>query len=114
MPTLISFFQGRKLKVKWQNTWSKIVEVTGGGPQGGNAGILEYISQTKRNLDFVPDDQGYKFVDDGSLFEMLNLLSVGLCSINSKIQVPSDIPPKIAFLPPENTKSQEYLHKVNK
>ena len=113
VPTLISFFQGRKLKVKWQNIWSKIIEVSGGGPQGGNAGILEYISQTKGNLDFVPNDQGFKFVDDASLLELLNLLSVGLCSINQKAHVASDLPPGMKFIPPENTKTQGYLNQVS-
>ena len=76
IPTLISFFQGRKLTVKWNNIFSKLVEVSGGGPQGGTAGILEHISLTKGNLDFLADDEGFKFVDDTSMLELLNLLSI--------------------------------------
>ena len=34
IPTLISFFQNRKLTVKWKKMLSKLVEVSGGGPQG--------------------------------------------------------------------------------
>ena len=67
VPTLISFFQNRKLTVKLQSIWSQLIEVKGGGPQGGSAGILEYISLTKRNLNTVPEDQGFKFVDDASI-----------------------------------------------
>ena len=113
IPTLISFFQRRKLAVKWKNTSSKLVEVTGGGPQGGTAGILEHLSLTKGNLDFLLDDEGYKFIDDSSMLEILNLLSIGLSSFNSKLQVPSDIPPDFKYLPPKNTNMQTFLDKIN-
>ena len=80
--------------------------------KGGNSGILEYISQTKGNLDFLPDDEGYKFVDDTSFLEVLNLLMAGLATLNPKNQVPSDVPPNMAFLPSENFKTQNYLDKM--
>ena len=68
IPTLISFFQGRKLTVKWKKSKSAPLEVRGGGPQGGNLGILEYISQTRGNFDFLGDEEAYKFVDDASFW----------------------------------------------
>ena len=108
IPTLISLFQGRKITVKWENIFSELLEVKGGGPQGGNSGILEYISSTKGNLDFLPEDESFKFVDDASFLEILNLLSIGLASYNAKNQVPSDVPPEMAFLPPENCQTQTH------
>ena len=34
IPLLISYFQGRKMKVKWHGVLSKTRELKGGGPQG--------------------------------------------------------------------------------
>ena len=62
----------------------------------------------------MPDDEGYKFVDDTSFLEVLNLLLVGLASLNPKIQVPSDVPPEMAFLPEKNCDTQNYLNKMVK
>ena len=70
--------------------------MSGGGPQGGTAGILEYISLTKGNLDFLKTDEGFKFIDDASCLEIINLLLIGLSSINSKLQEAPDIPPNMA------------------
>ena len=44
--------------------------------------------------------------------EVLNLLLVGLASLNPKNQVPSDVPPDMAFLPTENFKTQHHLNKM--
>ena len=109
IPTLISFFKQRKIVVKWKKQLSNPLEVKGGGPQGGNAGILEYISLTKGNLDFLPEDEAFKFVDDASFLEVLNLAVIGLASYNAKLQVPSDIPTCTNYLPPENFQTQTYL-----
>ena len=57
IPVLISFFQKRRLVVKWNKTISTPRQVNGGGPQGGNAAILEYLSQTCNNLDYIPEDE---------------------------------------------------------
>ena len=114
IPTLISLFQGRKISVKWEKKVSKVIEVAGGGPRGGNSGILEYISGTKGNLDFLPEDEAYKFVDDASFLEILNLISIGLASLNVKNHVPSDVPPEMAFLSPKNFKTQSHLDKICK
>ena len=113
IPTLISLFQGRKITVKWENIFSELLEVKGGGPQGGNSGILEYISGTKGNLDFLPEDEAFKFVDDASFLEILNLISIGLASFNAKFQVPSDVPPEVAFLPPQNFETQSHLNRIS-
>ena len=36
IPTLISYFQGRRMKVKWHGQMSTIRELEGGGPQGSS------------------------------------------------------------------------------
>ena len=113
IPTMISLFKGRKIKVKWANCLSEPKQMSGGGPQGGNSGILEYISQTRGNFDFLRDQEAYKFVDDASFLEALNLLSVGLCSLNPNYQVASDIPPSIAFLHPQNFNTQKHINTIS-
>ena len=115
IPILISFFQGRQIVVKWNDVLSKPIEVSGGGPQGGTAGgILEYLSQSAGNLSFVPETEGYKFIDDANFIEVINLVLAGLASINPKAQVPSDIAVENLYLPAENIKTQNHLNTVDK
>ena len=108
IPTLVNFYQNRKLRVKWRKNVSEEKIVTGGGIQGGTTGILEYVSVTNGSLSFLPEDQGYRFIDDSSCLEVLNLLSVGLSCYNAKSQVASDVSPFTNYLPIENCKTQTY------
>ena len=91
IPLLINFFQERYIVVKWNSHISQPKAVNGGGPQGGTAGIVEYLSQTNGNLDFLNDDEGFKFIDDASFLEFFNLVSVGLTTYNNLQQNSSDI-----------------------
>ena len=99
--------------MKWNGVLSSSQTVNGGGPQGGTAGIIEYISQTNQNFDFLDHKDVFKFVDDASFLELLNLLTVGLASFNSRAQVPSDQVVDQFFIPPENIKSQESLNQIS-
>ena len=90
--------------MKWNGVLSSSHTVNGGGPQGGTAGIIEYISQTNQNFDFLDHKDVFKFVDDASFLELVNLLTVGLASFNSRNQVPSDQVVDKSFIPPENIK----------
>ena len=66
--------------MKLNPVFSHVLTVAGGGPQGGTAGgILEYLSQTANNLNFLDEDEGFKFIDDASMAEILNFL-VGILS----------------------------------
>ena len=114
MPVLISFFKNRRMKVKWNGQVSSSRCLNGGGPQGGLMGILEYLSQTNNNADFVPEDQRFKFIDDLSILEIINLISVGLSSYNLKEQIPSDIASHNQFVPAVNLNSQKYLDNLSK
>ena len=111
IPILKSFFQNRQMRVKWNKEMSSFYKLNGGGPQGGLMGILEYLSQTNNNTDFLSDDLKFKFIDDLSFLEILNLISLGLCSYNFKHQVASDI--STQFLPPENLETQTNLEKIS-
>ena len=97
------------MSVKWHGVQSKPRKINGGGPQGATLGILEYLSQSNNSADLVSEEDRFKFVDDLTVLEIVDLLSVGLTSYNVKLHVPSDIPVHNQFIPSENLKSQEWF-----
>ena len=113
IPILLSFFQNRHMKVKWKGLLSKVRALPGGGPQGGTLGIEEYLSQSNGNTNFLSHDDKYKFIDDLSILEILNLLSIALSNYNFQKHVASDIGIGNSYLEPKHIKSQEYLDKVS-
>ena len=112
IPMLINYFQGRKGFVKWKGLHSETKDIYGGGPQGGFFEILSYLSQSNDISDMVDPEENFKFVDDLSVLDLLNLLSIGMCCFNAKNSVPSDIPDHNGYISPENLKTQEYLNKI--
>ena len=112
IPTLINYFKNRRMKVKWNGVKSESKPVKGGGAQGGLLGILEYLSQNNDCANFLSENDRYKFIDDLSILELINLVSIGLSSYNSKQQVPSDIQTNNGFIPPENIQTQNSLDKI--
>ena len=75
---LISFYQNRKMTVKWQNKFSSTRDLPGGCPQGCTNGILQYEVGSNDNADHVDAEMRYKFVDDLSILEVLNLVVIGI------------------------------------
>ena len=114
IPLLTNFFQDRKMQVKWQGFLSTVRDLPGGGPQGSTTGLLEYKSQTNNNCDFVPPQKRYKWVDDLSLLEMVNLITAGLSSYNFKNHVASDIGVDQSYLPSMHLQSQNYMDRIQK
>ena len=102
------------MKVKWHGETSEERKLNGGGPQGATFGIWEYLAQSNHSADCVNPDYRFKFVDDLSVLEKINLLIIGLASINPKISVPSDIPAHNQFIPSEHLESQGYLNNIKK
>ena len=84
--------------------------------QGGTLGIEEYLSQSNDNVVYLETSEKFKFIDDLSIVEIINLLSIGLASYNfhNHNHVPSDIGTDNLYLAPENMKSHEYLEKISK
>ena len=113
IPLLINYFQNRQMTVKWKGNFSHLRPLPGGGAQGGALGGLEYLSQTNRNVDFMDDDMKYKFIDDLSLLEVINLVMCGISSYNFKNHVASDIGIHGKYLPNTNFESQHYLDKIS-
>ena len=72
-----------------------------------------YLSQSNDSADMVKVIDRFKFIDDLSILETVNLLTVGLTSFNLKQQVPTDVPTHNQYIPPGNLKSQEWLDLIN-
>ena len=113
IPLIANFFQNRKMRVKWHGKLSKIRELNGGGPQGSSFGIWEYLSQSNDNAEFVDVVDRFKFVDDLTFLEIVQLVSVGLASHNSHINVPSHVADHNQIIPTEHLKTQKYLEKIS-
>ena len=101
------------LSVTWHGCSSVPRKINGGGPQGATLGILEYLSQSNNSADCVSPEDRFKFIDDLTILEIINLLTIGISSFNVKAQVPSDILENNQFIPPKNLKSQDYLDVIN-
>ena len=102
------------MRVKHNGVISEPRNQPGSGAQGASLGNQEFISQTNENAQSVPTDKRFKYVDDLTTLEIINLLSVGLSSYNFKHHVPSDIPTDGYYLPNDNLKSQFYINEINK
>ena len=81
-------------------------------PQGAYLGNLEYGAQSNNNTQFIDEKSKFKFVDDLTTLEAINLLLVGMASYFSKHRVPSDVHKSNLIIPSENLKSQMYLDKL--
>ena len=113
IPLLISYFEDRQMRVKWHGEVSEPRQLPGGGAMGANLGNWEFLSQTNNNADCVPIDDRFKFVDDLTTLEVINLLTIGMSSFYMRHQVPSDIPLHGQFVEGKNLKSQQYLNQIN-
>ena len=100
--------------MKHQRTISSQRKQPGSGAQGASLGNHEFISQTNHNTDSVPIEDRFKYVDDLTTLEIINLLSAGLSSYNYKNHVPSDVPTDGFFMNNNNLKSQYYLDNINR
>ena len=113
IPVLINYFQDREMSVKWHGCRSTVRKVTGGGPQGATIGLLEYLSQSNKCADNVNESERFRFLDDLSILEIINLLTVGLSSFNLKQQIPNDIATHNQYISPDNLQSQEWLDAIS-
>ena len=110
----MNFFEGRTMKVKWHNVMSGgFKQLPGGGPQGTSLGIWSYLSQTNDNPENAPEKDIYKFVDDKSLVEVIDLMKIGIASHNFRERVPSNVPISNIIIPNENLKTQKYVTEID-
>ena len=112
IPALVDFFRDRVMKVRWHGATSSVRTLSGSGPQGSTLGLLEYLSQSNDNTEDIPPDLKYKWLDDLSVLEIVNLLTVGISSYNIKAQVPNDIPIHNGYIEAKNLKIQENIDNI--
>ena len=113
VPVLVNYFQDRQMSVKWHGCRSVPRQIKGGGPQGATLGILEYLAQSNNSADCVSDQDRFKFVDDLTVLEIINLLTIGISSFNLKQSVPNDIPTHNQVIPASHLESQKWLDIIN-
>ena len=113
LPILASYFQNRELQVKWKGQLSQPRKLPGGGAMGATLGNIEFRSQTNNNADCVSPEDRFKWVDDLTVLEKINLLNIGLSSYNYKQHVPSDSNTHGQFVNNQELKTQLYLDKIN-
>ena len=109
---MISFTRDRKYFDNVNETNSVIRNVNIVVPQGSTFGVLQFDVNSNDNADHIPLDMRYKFVDDLSTLELLNLLLAGLASYNFRAHVASDVGVDQKILPPQNHLGQENLNKI--
>ena len=102
------------MKVKWHNIMSSTKNLPGGGPQGTSLGIWSYLSQTNDNPEGADSNDIFKFVDDKTTLEVLNLLNIGIASHNPRASIPNNIMTSNLKIPADNLKTQEYMDKIEK
>ena len=103
-----------KMKVKWHGKFSRPRKMPGSGAMGSNLGNIEFDSQTNSNANCVPQDNRFKFVDDLTILEVVNLLNIGISSLNIRTEVPNDLPTHGQYVDNKELKSQIYLNEINR
>ena len=70
------------------------------------------MSQSNDNTKNIDPELKYKWLDDLSLLEVINLLTIGLSSYNVRAHVPNDIPVHNGFVAAENLQIQENINQI--
>ena len=114
IPLLANYFVNRRMRIKWKQIYSTVRQLNGGGPQGALLGILEYLAQSNNNADMVEPEDRFKFVDDLTVLEIIDLLIAEISTYNIREHVQSDIPTHNKYIKKENLQSQTNLSLINK
>ena len=112
LPILVNYFQGRTMTVKYRGETSSVRNFPGGGAQGTLIGPIEYACQSNNSADSVDVNQRYKFVDDLTTIEIVDLV-MNIASYNFRNHVASDIGIHGQIIPPEQTKTQEVVKTID-
>ena len=75
--------------------------------------ILEYIGQSNNNTQNVPQKQKFKWVDDLSTIEKINLNKTGVSSYNVRNHVTSDVPLNNVFIQGEWLNRQKVINDIS-
>ena len=88
--------------MKWHGTLSEVKQLNGSGPQGSTIGLLEYLAQSNNNADCVDVEERFKWIDDLSILEIVNLLTICLSSYSIKQHIPNNIHVANHYILPTN------------
>ena len=75
-------------------------------------GFSEYLSQSNDNTKNISNKMKFKFIDDLTVLEKINILSIGISSYNFKSHVASDIPANGYYIDNLNLKTQDHVNKM--
>ena len=114
LPLLISYFEDRQMRVKWRGNLSEVRKLPGGGAMGATLGIWEFLSQTNNSADCVPMEDRFKFVDDLTVLEIINLLNMTIEPYDIINHIPSDISTNNQFIQADQLKTQTYIEDLDK
>ena len=109
---IVSYLQDRKMTVKFNEKISETHDLPGGGPQGTLLGGIEYSVQSNDNVDFLEEDEKYKYVDDLSILEFICLSGL-LVEYDVHSHVPSDVGVDQLFLPSASFDTQSHLGRIS-
>ena len=112
IPVLTDFFRDRVMAVRWHGVTSSQRTLSGSGPQGSTLGLLEYLSQSNDNTRSIDPELKYKWLDDLSVLEVVNLLTIGLSSYNIRAHVPNDVPVHNGFIDAKNLTTQKNIDEI--
>ena len=80
---------------------------------GSSWGIWSYLSQSNDSADMVPVEDRYKFCDDLSVIELINLVNIGIEDYDVRTHVPSNIPVHNQVIRADKLKSQRYIEEIS-
>ena len=98
--------------VKWKGLLSKVKDLPGSGAMGATIGLLEYIAQSNNNTDGLKENEKYKWIDDLTALEKIELSKIGLSSYNIKKHIPNDIPTDNGFIEAKALRSQKTIEEI--
>ena len=98
--------------MKWNKTLSSEKQMVAGGPQGSTAGILQFLSTSNNCADIISEDLKYRYIDDLSALELVNLLTIGIQSHNIRQQVPNNVPTHNQIISNDKLETQKHVNEI--
>ena len=94
IPLLPNYFQNRKEqnRMKHNGVISEISHQPGSEAQGASLENQEFINQTNENVQRVPTEKIFKYLNDLTTLDIINLLIVRLLGYISNSNLPFDVP----------------------
>ena len=112
IPILVSYLDGRRMRVKFNGEESDVIPLIGGGPQGTLIGQLMYLVQTNENVSNISPDDRFKYIDDLSILQIISLAGL-LKDYDFHLHVASDVGIDQKYLPATSYQLQDQLNTIS-